>query len=347
MRTSENVALRALACACTAGVLLSIGAIQATAATPIGQLEPGTPSTSCVGQSSWVQSAQAGAPSYVVPAGQWVLVSWSHRANSAAGRELGVRVWRTTSTAGTYTLAGSGELRTLAPGGINTFYERIPVSGGGLLGLRVGNPPTGPFPDHGGGASCGFTVGAGAGDSIRYGVAASESPPGSISALSAVLNPHRLNITARLEADADADGFGDETQDSCVGTAGSASGCTPSSPSLAKDATPPSARLSGRRDSIRDGRVSFWITASEAVSVTARGTVQIAPDTRVHRLRTATAHAAAHSRVRITLRLSKQTMRAARRALRRWQRLPARISVTVRDAAGNRGTAKLTLRLKS
>jgi hypothetical protein len=35
----------------------------------------------------------------------------------------------------------------------------------------------------------------------------------------------RVNVSATLEPDADADGFGDETQDQCVGSAGPQSGC--------------------------------------------------------------------------------------------------------------------------
>ena len=46
------------------------------------------------------------------------------------------------------------------------------------------------------------------------------------------------------------------------------------------------------------------------------------------------------------LRLSKKTRRAARRALRRGKRLRVRVSVTLRDAAGNTGSAKRWVRLK-
>ena len=165
---------------------------------------------------------------------------------------------------GSYTLVGGGALRILTPGGINTFQERIPVSGGDLLGLRVGA---------GGGASCAFT--AAAGNSVRYGVAASEPPPGSTATLSSSLAARRLNVTARLEADADADGYGDETQDACPGSAGASSGC-PSGASGPPDTTRPTVKLRLRRDSIRDGHVGLWVTASEAVRVTVRGTVRIA-----------------------------------------------------------------------
>jgi hypothetical protein len=284
-----------------------------------------------------VQSTEAGSPSYTVPAGQWVIVSWSHRANSAAGRELGVRVWRPTATPGSYTLVGAGALRTLTPGGINTQYERITVSGGDLLGLRVGNPP-------GGGVSCFIT--AGVGNLIRYAIAASEQPPGSASALSLLQPASRLNMTARLEADADSDGFGDETQDACPGVAGSASGCVPATPPPGKDTTRPTAKLDARRDSIRDGRVAVWVTASEAATVTAKGTLSVASQANTHRLRSATAKVVAGKRERMMLRLSKKTRRAARRALRRGKRLRMTVSVTLRDAAGNTGTAKRSVHLK-
>ena len=230
--------LRTLACACAAGaLLLCASGSPASAATSIGQLDPGTPTGSCVGVSSWVQSTEAGPPTYIVPAGRWVIVSWSHRANSASGRELGVRVWRATATPGSYTLVGAGALRTLTPGGINTLYERITVSGGDLLGLRVGNPP--------GAAERPVSSPPAWVTLIRYAIAASEQPPGSTSALSVLLPANRLNVTARLEADADSDGFGDETQDTCPGTAGSASGCVPAAPA-AGEGHHPADREAGR-----------------------------------------------------------------------------------------------------
>ena len=314
----------------------------AHASTSIGQLDPGTPTGSCVGTSSWVQSAEAGTPSYVVPAGRWVMVSWSHRAKSLAGRELAVRVWRATATPGTYTLVGAGALRTLAAGGINTFYERIAVEGGDLLGLRVGNPSTG-FPDLGGGASCAFT--AAAGNTVRYNVFASEPAPGAASALPAALTLYRLNVTALMEPDADADGFGDETQDGCPTTSGPAAGCAPPVSPPAKDTVAPTVKLRGRRDSVRDGRVTFSATATEAVSVVARGRLAITSQARVRRLRTVTTKLAPGVRAKISLRLAARVRRAVLRSLRRGRKLRVRVTVTVRDGAGNASTAKHAVRL--
>jgi hypothetical protein len=281
----------------------------------------------------------------VVPAGQWVVVSWSHRANSAADRELALRLWRATATAGTYTLVGTGSLRTLAPGGINTFYERIPVAGGDLLGLRVGNPPSGAPLDFGGGASCAFT--APAGNTIRYSVLSSEPAAGSDAVLSASLPAYRLNLTARLEPDADADGYGDETQDGCPTAAGTAGGCAPPVPpgTQGPDTTVPKLKLSGPRDSIRDGRVGFWLTPSEIVTATATGTLTIGSHARAHRLRAVSTTVLARGRTLMMLKMTDRTRRAARRALRRGRKLRARVSVTVRDDAGNSASAKGSVRL--
>ena len=159
--------MRPLACACTAGaLLLGVPTVNAGAATSIGQLDSGTPSGNCQALSGWVQSTEGVGASYVVPGGPGVIVSWSHRANTTADRQLGVRVWRATATVGSYTLVGGGALHTLTPGGINTFQERIAVSEGDLLGLRTGAV---------GGASCVFGAAVGQQRPVRR-IAASEPP---------------------------------------------------------------------------------------------------------------------------------------------------------------------------
>lgn len=344
MAWSRTIRRRALVCAAVAISVWACAAGPAGAATAIGQLDPGTPSSSCAGRSTWAQAAESGVPSYVVPAGRWVLVSWSHRANSTAGRELGLRALRATSTPGSYTVVGAGALRVLTPGGINTYYERISVMGGDVLGLRVGNPPSG-GDLIGGGAACAFS--APVANTVRYSVLADEPPVGANALLAGALTGYRLNVTGLLEADADNDGYGDETQDDCPASAGTATGCAPppggASPA---DRTPPAARLTSRRDSIRDGRIAVWVTATEAAKVTAKGTLSIGSHARVYRLRPATANVVANKRERILLRLSRKARRAARRALQRRKRVQVRVSVTLRDAAGNAGSAKRTVRLK-
>jgi hypothetical protein len=165
--------------------------------------------------------------------------------------------------------------------------------------------------------------------------------------LAGALTGYRLNVTGRLEADADEDGYGDETQDDCPASAGTTSGCQPPpGGSAPADTTPPAAKLASRRDSIRDGRIALWVTATEAATVTARGTLSIGAPARLYRLRTATSKVVANKRERMLLRLSRKARRAARRALKRRKRAQVRVSVTLRDTAGNAGAAKRSVRLK-
>jgi hypothetical protein len=71
----------------------------ASAATTVGQVDPSaSPSGYCTGNSGWVQSAQSGAGTYVVPAGGGVITSWSHKANSNAGKQIALRVYRATAS---------------------------------------------------------------------------------------------------------------------------------------------------------------------------------------------------------------------------------------------------------
>jgi hypothetical protein len=312
--------------------MLLCGAGPARAAVSIGQLDPGTPAASCTGGSNLVQSAVAGTGSYVVPPGSWVVVAWSHRANTVGGRLMGLRLFRATSSTSVFTLVASGSLQVLSAGGINTIYERIPVTGGELLGLRLGN----------GGSSCTFTA-TGA-NSVRHAVSA-DPAPGSNVTLGSTYSQRRLNVTARLEPDADADGFGDETQDACPGSAGTSFGCPTALPAPA-DNVKPTAKLRVRRDSIRDGHVGLWLKASETVRITAGGSIKVAVRKRRHRLRRSVANGAANRSVRISLRMAPRTRRAARRALRRGKRLRAHITVVFQDAGGNTGSAKAAVRLK-
>src|SRR4051812_32614633 len=129
----------------------------APAATTLGQLDPaGAPAGSCFGTSYWAQAATTGV-NYAVPAGGGVITSWSHRANVATGRELGLRVFRPESGTGFKLIGGSG-VQPLAANTVNTFETRIAVQAGDVLGLYVGNPAVFVPPiDFGGGASCAYT----------------------------------------------------------------------------------------------------------------------------------------------------------------------------------------------
>jgi hypothetical protein len=276
---------------------------------------------------------------YTVPA-NGVVVSWKHKANLVAGRELGLRMFRLVGGT-TYTLVGSSGVQTLTPNVTNSFATRIPVKAGDRLGLYVGNPGSGIPPDVGGGASCAFA--GSAGDLLHEGPASPEPAVGSNTDLSAsYANIYRLNLTASVEPDADGDGYGDETQDGCPASATAQTSC----PAAPKDTTPPGAAFSSRRDSVKDNAVSFAITANEAATATVTGTVNVPNASKTYRLRHTTASLQKGVSKKLTLRIAKKARKPIKRALRRHQKLNARLTVILKDAAGNTATLRSTVSLR-
>jgi hypothetical protein len=197
------------------GVALAVGLVvlaipgSASAATQLGQLPAGDPDGGCVSGLNNAQVAVAAGNTYQVPGGGGVITSWQHRGDSAVPGSGRLQVWRQTGTVA-FTLVGRSDVQVFQAGVVNSFPVQIPVSGGELLGLRITSQSSG----------CSDVTFL-PGDVHRYDTMGSPDPaPGDVSFLvnaSAV----RLNVTASLEPDCDADGFGDETQD------GDISSCTP------------------------------------------------------------------------------------------------------------------------
>jgi hypothetical protein len=299
----------------------------APGATSIGQLDTGTPSSSCLGTSYWAQNTSAG-PSYTVPA-DGVITIWRHKANSATGRELGLRIFRLVSGTN-YVLAGTSGVQVVAPVTINTFHTRIPVKAGDRLGLYVGNPGTGII-DPGGGASCAFT--GGVGDLIHEGSANPELQVGATANLLVpYANIYRLNVTASIEPDADGDGYGDETQDGCTTNASAQGECpAPTAP----DKRAPKGRWLKSKDSIRDNSVSVKVLADEPVTATVAGTVSVPNTTSLRRLARTTATLKQNKWTKLKIGIPKKSRRPIKRALKRHRKLAAKLTVTLKDAAGN------------
>jgi hypothetical protein len=151
-----------------------------------------------------VQDAVASDPTYTVPAGGGVLTSWSSSANGDATTTLRLKVYRRTADPSMFTTTGESAVSpVLAVGSLNTFPTRVPVQADDILGLSV---LTGISP------ACAFNS-VGVGNLARQGngdpavnTAEPDMAPGT---------GLRLNVSALLEADADHDGYGDETQDGC------------------------------------------------------------------------------------------------------------------------------------
>jgi hypothetical protein len=141
-----------------------------------------------------------------------VLTSWRVKAGDSVGtieRKLRLRVLRG------YTGVGTGSLESLPlTAGIYSYATRLPVKAGDRLGLD--------FPDTAGGEPV-PVLSAAPGVTLDY-----WNPPlgEGVETLPNSPEPSQeLLVQATLESDADGDGFGDETQDKCVGTAGPADGC--------------------------------------------------------------------------------------------------------------------------
>jgi hypothetical protein len=160
----------------------------------------------------------AGAPSYVVPSGGGVITSWRTTASAGTGT-VKLRVFSPDSTGGVITPVGESDPVTVTPASTPPFPTRISVSGGEKLGLTVTN------------SSQDFTgcANSSADNANEAQLALSgplnsqepslQAPPGS--SKTAVL----LNVSASVEPDADGDGYGDETQDHCLGKEGTLDGC--------------------------------------------------------------------------------------------------------------------------
>jgi hypothetical protein len=328
-----------LAALAAASALLLGAAAPARAATTLGQLDPAAvPGNSCADASSWAQKSSTSVPGYQVPTGNWVVTSWSHKANGSIGKELSLRVWRPSGDPNVYTKAGGSALEVLTAGTVNAFATRIAVTTGDVLGLRVSG---------GGGASCIFNTGLG-GDTVRYDSSAGTDPPtGSATTLLGEFGGSRLNLTAQIEPDADADGYGDETQDLCPSKAAVTIACPPEPRAPAKpDTAAPLIKASAKKlESIGDGTVNIFVRASEAAAVRATGTMRGGSLARALRLRLAMRPVRASVRTTLKLKLPARTRATIMTALRKGHKVYARIRVMARDSAGNLRTVNLRIRL--
>jgi hypothetical protein len=153
--------------------------------------------------------------------------------------------------------AGSNQLQTVADsgfaplnGGLNTFSARIPVQAGDLVGSfgqQVGSP---------------FTIICSTGNpgdkaAILEGnpsVGSTSTPVGEIEGL-------QVPVTVSIEADADNDGFGDETQDLCPQSAAVQVAC-------------PVVALS-TSTLVKKGLVTVIVTSSVAAPVTVNGVANL------------------------------------------------------------------------
>ena len=152
-----------------------------------------------------------------------VVVRWRVRsAAQAPGVSIALRVVR----GETEGLARSGfEPMTIQAPPVFTFATRLPVAAGDRLGVDMIVPRGATSPP-----IAASTARAGSWDRWQPALGIGESRPRDND------KPYELLLNADIEPDVDDDGWGDETQDACKGTAGTAGGCPPP---LGTSVTPP------------------------------------------------------------------------------------------------------------
>jgi hypothetical protein len=129
---------RHFAMLCVAAAVLGVLVAQpasASAAT-IGQTTASA-NYPCVAEID-IQPEVAFGTSFVVPAGSWLLTSWSTFAGSTGG-SMGLMIFRAAAVPGYYTVVAESPVQTLTPGVLNTFPTNVVVHGGDFLGFWSGN----------------------------------------------------------------------------------------------------------------------------------------------------------------------------------------------------------------
>ncbi len=167
--------------------------------------------SSCPSGCSYGQSTAPPGTSYVVPPGGGVVTSWSVRGGATVTPSDRVRLRITTGAIDTSTVTAESSDEKPVAGAVATFATRIPVVGGEHIVLRLLQATQGAGTVHwvediGGPPVVATLIGDPAvGESYLFSV------PG--------VALRRVSLAATVESDADADGFGDDTQDNCPSVA--------------------------------------------------------------------------------------------------------------------------------
>jgi hypothetical protein len=221
------------------------GATPASAAVEIGQTFAPDPSVPCGADITVLQVGTTPAGQYTVPSAG-VITSWSFQASAASAPQLKLKVGRPQGS-DVFTIVGDTELRSPAANTVNVFPARLAVASGDVIGIY--SPNGGPC----GAAPAGFNV------RIRTG----DPPPGSTVPMS--FTTGKLDLAAVVEADADGDAFGDETQDQCPGQVGPVNGCPEPE---AGDSNAPSATITkGPKGKTKNRQAKFEFTGTDTRAI--------------------------------------------------------------------------------
>jgi hypothetical protein len=214
----------------------------APAAIEIGTtFDPGT--SSC--GNFLLQSVSPAADSYAAPSAG-VITSWSYQASGEAG-QIKLKV-ADTEGGNVFTVVGESDVESAVANTLNSFPTRIPVQAFDVIGIT---PVTIGLP---------CIRGMATGYSYSAFVMGSDVPVGTPATFNPPVAGVQVDVSAMLEPDADADGFGDETQDQCPGQSGPSNGCPPATPDT--DA-PETTITKGAPNKLDKHKFKFKFTSSE------------------------------------------------------------------------------------
>jgi hypothetical protein len=182
-------------------------AAPAAAATALGETDNPYPNVICRGPSTYLQETTGRTPSYTVPAGGGVITSWSTFAPAdRGGAQVKLGVFRATGAPGEYTTVAASAPETLTAGSLNAFPTSIPVQAGDTLGLLI----------VAGEHNC-IVIDTGSPQDRTQREEGALFDPGAVHTYNDPSQPaRRVNVAARLEADADGDGIGDEAPETKI-----------------------------------------------------------------------------------------------------------------------------------
>ena len=228
VRVTAVVSVTALLIAApAASAWITVGGTPATpSAVTADSCDPGT----------YAVTATAVPPRYEIP-GDGVLTSWRTFATISANVGPERLKVITPVSATTFKVVGaSAYVNSYATvdNAVLSFPTRIPVLAGDLVALGVG--PTSPTQSR---PHCLFNPSLTGQYLTRLGADDPVSPAALLTWGPAPPIPqYRVSVSAVLEPDLDHDGFGDETQDRCVTTAGTVNGCPPAAPATTPTPAP-------------------------------------------------------------------------------------------------------------
>jgi hypothetical protein len=308
---------------------LVVAAPAAGAATTIGSTMSGTANDAfaCTGTCSIVQTA-LGSGTAAAPI-DGVVVRWRVKTN-APGGPFGLRVAKP-FTGSLLIGAGATGLETAKAAGINEFATRLPIRVGDNIGLTI--------------------TAATQLNNVRYkegvvtaGASTSYFDPqlpegGSGTTPTNVNNLVESFFNADIEADADRDGFGDETQDRCIGVFGTSNGC---------DVTAPVPVLvSYSPQSV--GSLKIKLSVNETANFEARATVSYKSKGKTKTIKSKLAKLSLTGTslpTNLSLKFTSKQKKTLRALIKKGKKLSAKVSVTAADPSGNKATLAAKIKLK-